>query len=71
MAELICTVSITDTEVFKKMLSVLEDSTIALQRIAEWDELSLEQRVDIGAQGQRDYYRKIAMDALQNIKNLA
>ena len=36
----------------------------ALTRIKAWDELSFEKRLDIGSNGQRDYYRNIATEAL-------
>lgn len=70
MQKLTMEVSIKDTEEFKNVLNVLEQSAIALTRIAEWNELSVEQRCDIGSNGQRDYYRRIAIDALDSIKNL-
>ena len=40
----------------------------ALQRIVEWDELSVKWRADNGSNGQRDYYRSLASEALTEIK---
>lgn len=37
---------------------------LALMRIEDWNEHTIKERVNIGAQGQKDYYREIASDAL-------
>jgi hypothetical protein len=36
----------------------------ALQRIADWNECSAEYRMDNGSNGERDYYRRLAREAL-------
>lgn len=36
----------------------------ALERIAEWDEHDVQMSIDLGSNGVRDYYRRIAIDAL-------
>lgn len=36
----------------------------ALMRIEDWNEHTIKERVDIGAQGQKEHYREIASDAL-------
>ena len=40
----------------------------ALERVVKWNELSVETRVDIGSNGERDYYRAIVEEALDQAK---
>lgn len=59
---------ITKLEEFKKTVDNLSLCVVALERIVNWDELSIEQSCDIGSNCQRDYYRKIAKDALNSLQ---
>lgn len=61
-------ISIKDLDEVKEIIASLEECINTLSRIAAWDELSLEYRVDFGSNGQRDYYRQFALDALNRIK---
>jgi hypothetical protein len=36
----------------------------ALRTIANWSEFTIEERLDMGSNGQRDYYRSVAKNAL-------
>ncbi|MFG6441106.1 hypothetical protein [Roseateles sp. LKC17W] len=40
------------------------DLEAALQRIATWDEHDVSMSVDYGSNGVRDYYRRVALDAI-------
>lgn len=42
----------------------LDDALKALQRIADWKECDATFRADYGSNGERDYYRQIARDAI-------
>lgn len=61
-------ISIKDLDEVKEIIASLEECVNTLSRIAAWDELSLKYRVDHGFNGQRDYYRQLAIDTLNRIK---
>jgi len=41
--------------------------TGALERIAQWDEHDVSMSVNFGSNGVRDYYRRVAIDALASV----
>lgn len=56
-----------DIEEYKRFLKIERENIelkTALKRIANWNELPWEFGFNYGSNGERDYYRKIAREAL-------
>ena len=54
----------------REKLKVINSELVsALERVEAWAELSIKERCDIGSQGQQDYYRDIARQALAKARS--
>lgn len=71
MSNIEVVVSVKDTEIFTKCVAQLLACKEALERIATWSELSIEERVDMGSMGQQRHYRSIALEALMFLEEFA
>ena len=58
-----CEYAIKQQQEINELKAMVKRQGVALSTISDWGSLSVEFRVNYGSNGQRDYYRKVALDA--------